>query len=124
MEERELLKTFSKNIKDYRIRHSLSQAELAERINVSVNFLSDIENSRKWASPVTMVKLSEVFGVEVYELLKPANNLPDDSEALLSVYTGDIQKIVTQVIGEVHAAYSERLIELGRSSKQGNTSEG
>jgi transcriptional regulator with XRE-family HTH domain len=124
MTERELLRLFSKNIRDYRARRSWSQAELAERINVSVNFLSDIENSRKWASPSTMVKLSQVFGVEVYELLKPANDLPDASEALLSVYTEDIRKIVTQVIGEVYEAYSERLIELGRASKPGQIPEG
>ena len=119
MTERELLRLFSKNIRDYRARHSWSQAELAERINVSVNFLSDIENSRKWASPVTMAKLSDIFGVEVYELLKPENDLPDAYGALLSKYTEDIQKIVSQVIGEVHAAYMERLAELGRLSEPG-----
>ena len=117
MTERELLKLFSKNIRDYRARNNWSQAELAERIDVSVNFLSDIENSRKWASPVTMVKLSEIFKVEVYELLKPANGLPDASGALLSKYTCDIQKIVSEVIGEVHAAYADRLVELGRSAE-------
>jgi len=117
MTERELLKLFSKNIKDYRARNNWSQAELAERIDVSVNFLSDIENSRKWASPVTMVKLSKVFNVEVYELLKPANDLPDTSGALLSAFTGDIQKIVSQVITEVQLAYMERLVELGRSTE-------
>ena len=114
---------FSKNIKDYRARRKLSQAELAEQVDVSVNFLSDIENSRKWASPGTMVKLSKAFGVDVYELLKPANDLPDTSEALLSTYTCDIQNIVSQVIGEVYAAYTERLIELGRSSLPGKNPE-
>jgi len=108
---------FSKNIRDYRARHNWSQAELAERIDVSVNFLSDIENSRKWASPITMVKFAVAFGVEVYELLKPADDLPDASGALLSKYTEDIQGIVSQVIGEVETAYMERLAELGRVQK-------
>jgi len=117
MTERELLRLFSKNIKNYRVRHNWSQAELAELINVSVNFLSDIENSRKWASPITMVKLSNVFGVNVYELLKPANDLPDDSGALLSVYTGDIQKVIFQVIGEVQSVYMEKLVGLGRAAE-------
>ena len=61
-----------------------------------------------------MVKLSDVFGVDVYELLKPADNLPDASGALLAMYTCDIQKIVSDVIGEVHTAYTERLAQLGR----------
>ena len=124
MTERELLRLFSKNIKDYRARHSWSQAELAERINVSVNFISDIENSRKWASPVTMVKLSEIFKVEVYKLLKPPNDLPDDSGALLSKFACDIQKIVVEVIGEVHTVYAEHLEELGRSPKQDRETNG
>jgi transcriptional regulator with XRE-family HTH domain len=118
MTERELLKLFSKNIRDYRARNNWSQAELAELINVSVNFLSDIKNSRKWASPVTMVKLSDVFGVDVYELLKPADNLPDASGTLLSMYTCDIQKIVSDVIGEVHTAYTERFAQLGRQPEE------
>ena len=117
--ERELLRLFSNNIKGYRVRHNWSQAELAERVNISVNFLSDIENSRKWASPITMVKFSKVFGIDVYELLKPAKGLPDDSGALLSVYTNDIQKIVSQVIEEVQTAYTERLAELGKAAEAG-----
>ena len=119
MTERELLRLFSNNIKGYRVRHNWSQAELAERVNISVNFLSDIENSRKWASPITMVKFSKVFGIDVYELLKPAKGLPDDSGALLSVYTNDIQKIVSQVIEEVQTAYTERLAELGKAAEAG-----
>jgi transcriptional regulator with XRE-family HTH domain len=118
MTERELLRLFSKNVRDYRARNSWSQSELAEMINVSVNFLSDIENSRKWASPVTMVKLSEIFNVEVYELLKPSNDLPDDYGALLSKFTRDIQKVVVEVNGEVETAYTERLVELGRLQRQ------
>ncbi|MCL2215345.1 MAG: helix-turn-helix domain-containing protein, partial [Treponema sp.] len=89
-----------------------------------VNFLSDIENSRKWASPVTMVKLSDVFGVDVYELLKPADNLPDASGALLAMYTCDIKKIVSDVIGEVHTAYNERLAQLGKSLPPENKPDG
>ena len=123
MTERELLRLFSKNIKDYRARNGWSQADLAERIDVSVNFLSDIENSRKWASPATMVKLSKVFEVEVYELLKPSNDLPDTSGALLSVYTEDLQKVISNVIGEVQAAYMDRLAELGRAQKPSQETE-
>jgi transcriptional regulator with XRE-family HTH domain len=115
MTERKLLKIFSKNIKESRGRHNWTQAELAEKVDISVNFLSDIENGRKWASPSTMVRLSEVFHVEVYELLKPDNILADDSRALLSEYTDDVLSVVADAISDIHSAYEDRLTELSRA---------
>jgi len=61
MTERELLKVLSSNIKLYRGKYKWSQAKLAEKIDISINFLSDIENAKKWPSPTTMVKLANIF---------------------------------------------------------------
>ena len=90
MTERDLLKVLSGNIKLYRSRNNWTQAELAEKINISINFLSDIETGKKWASPITLVKLSEVFSIEVYELLKPKDILPDNVNTFMDKYTEDI----------------------------------
>jgi transcriptional regulator with XRE-family HTH domain len=89
MTERELRKIFRSNILLYRTRFRWSQAELAEKINISINFLSDIERRKKWASPVTMVKFANVFNVKVYELLKPSDLLPDN-------YSHTIEKFEAQ----------------------------
>jgi transcriptional regulator with XRE-family HTH domain len=90
MTERELLKILSENIRLYRNRKKWSQADLAEKINISVNFLSDIETAKKWASPITIVKLADVFNIEAYELLKPLDVLPDKANDILENYTEDI----------------------------------
>jgi len=97
MTERELLKVLSGNIKLYRGRYKWTQAELAEKINISINFLSDIETGKKWASPTTLVKLAGVFNVRVYELLMPANILPDNVNNFMEKYTEDIISAVTGV---------------------------
>jgi transcriptional regulator with XRE-family HTH domain len=97
MTERELLKVLSGNIKQYRTLFKWSQAELAEKINISINFLSDIETGKKWASPNTMVKLADVFRIEAYELLKPANLLPDKSGKVIQKYTEDIFVAVNKI---------------------------
>jgi transcriptional regulator with XRE-family HTH domain len=97
MTERELLKIFSANIKQYRVRFRWSQAELAEKINISINFLSDIETGKKWASPITMVKLANVFNIEAYELLKPLDLLPDNYNNIIEKYTEDIHDAIEQV---------------------------
>jgi transcriptional regulator with XRE-family HTH domain len=97
MTERELLKVFSQNIKLYRTRLRWSQAELAEKINISINFLSDMENGKKWASPITMVKFANVFKVKVYELLKPLDLLPEDYNHAIEKFAEDVHSAVEQI---------------------------
>ena len=97
MTERELLKVLSGNIKLYRGRYDLTQAELAEKINISINFLSDIETGKKWASPITLVKLADVFNINVYELLKPVDILPDNVNIFMEKYTEDIFNAISEV---------------------------
>jgi len=113
MTERELLKVLGNNIKLYRGRYNWTQAELAEKINISINFLSDIETGKKWASPITLVKLAHVFNIEVYELLKPADILPDNTNIFMEKYTEDIYA----AIKEVHSTYKSKL----KKKKSGNT---
>jgi len=97
MTERELLKIFSANIRLHRTRFRWSQAELAERINISINFLSDIETGKKWASPITMVKMANVFGVDAYELLKPSDFLPDNKYNLVERFAEDVHSAVEEI---------------------------
>ena len=105
MTERELLKILSENIRLYRGRNNLTQAELAEKVNISINFLSDIETGKKWASPTTLVKLADAFNIEIYELLKPEGILPDDLNIFVEKYSEDIYT----VIKNVHDTYKSKL---------------
>ena len=97
MTERELLKIFSSNIRLYRTRFRWSQAELAEKINISINFLSDIETGKKWASPITMVKFANVFNIKAYELLKPSDLLPDNYYSVVEKFAEDVHFAVEQI---------------------------
>lgn len=105
MTERELLKVLGNNIKLYRGRYKWTQAELAEKISISINFLSDIETGKKWASPINLVKFAEIFNVNVYELLKPLDVLPDKINPFLEKYTEDLYL----AISGVHDAYLSKL---------------
>jgi transcriptional regulator with XRE-family HTH domain len=97
MNERELLKVFGLNIRQNRIRLKWSQADLAEKINISINFLSDIETGKKWASPITLVKFANVFNIEAYELLKPLSILPDNINNIIEKYTEDVYTAINEV---------------------------
>ena len=96
MTEKELHKIFSANIKKYRKALGLSQLLLAKKTSVSVNFINDLESSKKWASPATMLKLAHVFKIEVYELLKPPNLMPDNLGSILKKYAEEVHGAVDE----------------------------
>jgi transcriptional regulator with XRE-family HTH domain len=101
-EEQALRNLLSANIKKYRHRRNWSQFSLAARIDISTNFLADIEAGNTWVSSQTLVRLAKAFEIEVYELLKPEK--PDDSgkdqeednriKALLNRFSRDLAVVL------------------------------
>ena len=59
----------------------LSQEKLAELAGLSTQTISDIEGCRTWVSDKTLLKLSEVFNVEIFQLLTPTDE--DEKKARL-----------------------------------------
>jgi len=87
----DLRQILSKNLKSLRNQRSLSQIELAEKANISIPFLSNIERSNKWPHPETLVKLAKALDVEVYTLfLENQPPIPDDIQATLIKFKKDI----------------------------------
>jgi len=61
------------NIKAGRRDTGLSQEKLAELAGLSTQTISDIEGCRTWVSDKTLLKLSEVFNIEIFQLLTPTD---------------------------------------------------
>ena len=78
MNEESLRNLLSWNIKRYRQRKGWSQARLAEKMDISTNYLSDIESKRGWVSAFSLVKLANALEIEVFELFKPEEETPAD----------------------------------------------
>ena len=90
MTKKELHAIFSKNIKKYRHRFNWSQATLAQKTGVSVNFISDMESGKKWASATTMLSIANAFDIQVYELLKPPGPFLDNLNSIIKEYTDSV----------------------------------
>jgi transcriptional regulator with XRE-family HTH domain len=88
MTESDLRAVFGENLKKYRTLKGLSQAKLAEILDISPNFISEIETGKRWVSSDTLVNFAAVLGVEVYEFLKPSQALTDEIAAFIQSYTG------------------------------------
>jgi len=105
MKESELRDILSINIKKFRQSRSLSQADLAEKLDISVNFLCNIENGNRWISPQTLVKFASIMNIEPYELFKPDNTIPSDVPVILNKCLDEAIVAVTQTLNQVRGYY-------------------
>jgi transcriptional regulator with XRE-family HTH domain len=90
LSEKEIRQILSFNIKLYRQRKGLSQAKVAEKMDISTCYLSDIENCRGWVSPSSLSKLAHALGIEVYELFKPTKSKQKDVSTMVNQCLDDV----------------------------------
>jgi len=70
MEKQELLKRFGKNIKIARILKDLTQEQLAEKMDVSQNYIACIEMGKQNMSLGKILELSNALETDIENLLK------------------------------------------------------
>jgi len=105
MTEDEFRAVVRTNIKRYRVYRKWTQAELAEKLDISVNFLSDVENGKRWISPANMVKFASALNIEPYELFKPANSPSPAVSAIFAKYNDDVTQAVSSSLKQVYDYY-------------------
>ena len=62
-------KLIGRRIKEFRFMKHISQAELAERIDMSVPYISHVETATKKANLTVLVRIADVLGITVDTLL-------------------------------------------------------
>jgi transcriptional regulator with XRE-family HTH domain len=101
MDGEEIKASLGKNIKNIRSHRKYSQAELAEKADISVIYLSNIERGKKFPKPAILSQIAEGLDVEVYELFKQ-NHIPRippiDNKKYISRISRDITKKVIQAM--------------------------
>lgn len=73
MDKETLLKKFGKNVKIERIKKDLTQEKLAEKMNVSQNYIANIERGKENMSLAKVLELSTFLDVNIEKLLKFSN---------------------------------------------------
>ena len=94
MEEICIRTILSTNIRFYRNRHGWSQTYLADKEDISTNFLSDIETCKKWPFPETLEKIAKGLSIDVFELFKSELPLEHPSFGVLQQYNDDVKLII------------------------------
>jgi len=109
MTERDLRALLSYNIRKYRGYRNFSQTDFAEKIDISIPFLSDIENGKKWVSPTTLIKMADALNIEAYELLRPETSIPDNTVNILEKYTADIYQGFGEALNNIQKEYIQKI---------------
>jgi transcriptional regulator with XRE-family HTH domain len=105
MEESELRRVLSANIKHYRGLRGWSQVKLAEKIDISTNFLADIETGKSWISSSTLIKLANIFEIEAYELFRPEKAPQDETKEALKNLVNDLSVTFECSLNEISRKY-------------------
>ena len=61
--DKNLKRSVGKRVHDFRVQHDYTQAQFAEFMDISVNFLSEIENGKKGMSQETLYRLCQQFHI-------------------------------------------------------------
>lgn len=70
MVKNDILKKFGFNVKLERMKQGITQADLAEMIDVHEKYISRIETGKQNVTINTLSKIAEALKVEMYKLLK------------------------------------------------------
>jgi len=104
METQEIKEILGRNIKYFRFHRQLSQSALAEKANISVTFLSNIERGKMFPKVEALSRLTESLNVSVFELFRP-DLVPEDNKDMINRFSADITKNINLALEEVIKQY-------------------
>jgi len=109
MDGQEIKATLGKNIKLIRNHRQYSQELLAEKADISITFLSNIERGLKYPKPAVLSQIAESLGVEVYELFKANSELNIAPAAVHSDSKKILDRLSKVMIRKVNTAVNSTM---------------
>lgn len=101
-----------RRVREFRMKMNLSQADLAERTELSVTYICLIETAKKQPSLESLVRIADVLGVTVNTLLNGnQTNDPLEYHAELAQLLEGCTSYEKRVIYEIASATKKSLVE-------------
>ena len=99
------------NLRKLRSRRNWSQMDLAEKADISMIFLSEIERGLKWPHPGTLHNLATALNVEVFELFMKESDAEIHDDVYMSRFSNDmaiaVELAVKKAVNSVKKQYKE-----------------
>jgi transcriptional regulator with XRE-family HTH domain len=104
METQEIKDILGRNIKYFRFHKQLSQSELAEKADISITFLSNIERGKMFPKVETLSRITKSLNVSVFELFRD-DLVHEDNKEMMNRLSEDMTKNVNLAMAEVFKQY-------------------
>ena len=108
MSGNEIKAAFGRNIKNLRNYRNFSQADLSERADISIIYLSNIERGVKFPKPAVLSQIAEALEVEIFELFK-FDHLPKaaskDNKKIIKLLSQEMTKKINLTMDGVFNRY-------------------
>jgi len=95
---------FVKNLKEKRQKSGLTQAQLAEKVNVSTHHIGMIELSRNYPTLELVERIANALDIEIYELFIDPLSPNTELEQLRHEIKGDTKQLLDEFLEKVLAA--------------------
>jgi len=104
MKEKKLKALLGGKIRFFRLRRQFSQADLAEKADISITFLSNIERGNNYPQAGTLCNIAHALGVEIWELFKEGNSFNGEA-AIIDRISADFSKQINNALATVYKKY-------------------
>ena len=89
---------FSETLKKLRLSHNLNQVQLAQKLNVSKQAISNWENNNIQPSIDILIKIADIFSVSTDYLLGRDQHTSLDVSGLTPTQQAHIQQIINDIL--------------------------
>jgi transcriptional regulator with XRE-family HTH domain len=109
---------FIKNLKEYRKKCGFTQAQLAEKVNVTPHYVGMLEMGRNFPATDLIERIANALNIEVYELFVESISPSKELEKLRQDIMQEIKKTITETeIQTVREAFEENVKRCSHKSK-------
>ena len=101
---------FIKNLKEFRKKCGFTQAQLAEKVNVTSHYIGMLEMGRNFPATDLIERIAKALNIEMYELFVESHSPTKELEKLRHDIMIEIKKTITEtVIETVREAFEENM---------------
>jgi transcriptional regulator with XRE-family HTH domain len=93
-----LREIFAHNLKEKRRKCALTQAQLAEKADVSTHHIGMLEIARNYPTMELVERIADALGIEIYELFVAPLSTHEELERLYQTVAKDIEQVVGEAI--------------------------
>ena len=88
----------AENMKKHRQKLSITQPELAERANISTNFIGMIEQKRKFPAPEMLDRIAKALKIETFELFATSASPQSELKKLHKEILADLDQAIDEAV--------------------------